>query len=185
MSAWVQVDYEGRTITVPSTSAIDLGGIGKGFAADIVAEELVEAGALGAVVNVGGDVRVIGRPHDATSWLLGIEDPRRPPEHLAFLHLEEGGVATSGITVRHWTASDGSAAHHLIDPVTGRPVVDASLSATVLAADTATAEAFATAAMLLPAVEALDMLEGVRLAGLVVDHLGAVHRTTTLQDFEQ
>jgi thiamine biosynthesis lipoprotein len=185
MSAWVQVDYQDRTITVPATSAIDLGGIGKGFAADLVAEELVEAGALGAVVNVGGDVRVIGRPHDATSWFVGIEDPRQPPEHLAFLHLEDGGIATSGITVRHWTAADGSAAHHLIDPVTGRPVVDASLSATVLAADTATAEAFATAAMMLPAAEALDMLEAVRLAGLIVDHRGVVHRTTTLQDFEQ
>jgi thiamine biosynthesis lipoprotein len=185
MSAWVQVDYAARTITVPATSAIDLGGIGKGFAADLVAEELMEVGAVGAVVNVGGDVRVMGRPDDATSWFLGIEDPRRAPEHVAFLHLEDGGVATSGITVRHWTTSDGSPAHHLIDPVTGRPVPDASLSATVLAADTATAEAFATAAMMLPAAEAVDMLEAVRLAGLVVDHQGLVHRTTTLQDFEQ
>jgi thiamine biosynthesis lipoprotein len=184
MSAWVQVDYTHRTLTVPATSAIDLGGIGKGFAADIVAEELVEAGALGAVVNVGGDVRVIGRPTEDTSWYLGIEDPRHAPDHLAFIRLEDGGVATSGTTVRNWTTADGTTAHHLIDPVTGHPVADASLSATVLAADAATAESFATAAMMLPAPDAIAMLDAVHLAGLVVDHHGAVHRTRTMQDFE-
>jgi thiamine biosynthesis lipoprotein len=184
MSAWIQVDYAMRTLTVPATSAIDLGGIGKGFAADIVAEELVEAGATGAVVNVGGDVRVIGQPADDTSWYLGIEDPRHAPDHLTFVRLEDGGVATSGTTVRNWTAADGSTAHHLIDPVTGHPVAHASLSATVLAADAATAEAFATAAMLLPAPDAVAMLETVHLAGLVVDHHGVVHRTNTMQDFE-
>jgi FAD:protein FMN transferase len=185
MSAWIQVDHSSRTLTVPATSAIDLGGIGKGFAADIVAEELLEAGASGAVVNVGGDVRVLGRPGEATAWCVGIEDPRHAPEHLTVILLEDGGIATSGITVRHWTTRDGEHAHHIIDPVTGRPAAEASLSATVLAADTATAEAFATAAMLLPAEEAVAMLDGVHLAGLVVDHLGAVHRTSTMQDFEQ
>jgi thiamine biosynthesis lipoprotein len=184
MSAWVQVDYASRTLTVPATSAIDLGGIGKGFAADIVAEELVEAGATGAVVNVGGDVRVIGRPVDDTSWYLGIEDPLHAPDHLAFVRLEDGGVATSGTTVHHWTNTDGSTAHHLIDPVTGHPVAQASLSATVLAVDAATAEAFATAAMMLPAADAVAMLDAVHLAGLVVDHHGVAHRTRSMQDFE-
>jgi thiamine biosynthesis lipoprotein len=184
MSAWIQVDYANRTLTVPATSAIDLGGIGKGFAADIVAEELVEAGATGAVVNVGGDVRVIGHPVDDTSWYLGIEDPRHAPDHLAFVRVEDGGIATSGTTVRNWITADGVAAHHLIDPVTGHPVVEASLSATVLAADAATAEAFATAAMMLPAGDAVAMLDGVHLAGLVVDHRGNAHRSRTMQDFE-
>jgi thiamine biosynthesis lipoprotein len=184
MSAWIQVDYASRTVTVPATSAIDLGGIGKGFAADIVAEELMEAGAVGAVVNVGGDVRVIGQPNDTTSWYVGVEDPRRAPEHVAFIRLEDGGIATSGTTVRQWTRTDGSTAHHLIDPVTGHPVAQASLSATVLAADAATAEAFATAAMVLPAAEAVEMLDSVHLAGLVIDRNGDVHRTRTMQDFE-
>ena len=184
MSAWIQVDYAERTLTVPATSAIDLGGIGKGFAADIVAEELIEAGASGAVVNVGGDVRVIGHPAGDTSWYLGIEDPRHAPDHLAFIRMEDGGVATSGTTVRHWTTSDGTPAHHLIDPVTGRPVAHASLSATVLAADAATAEAFATAAMMLAAPDAVAMLDAVHLAGIIVDHDGVSHRTRTMQDFE-
>ena len=169
---------------MPATSAIDLGGIGKGFAADIVAEELHEAGATGAVVNVGGDLRVIGQPGGDTSWYLGIEDPTRAPEHLTFVRLEDGGVATSGTTVRQWTTSDGTTAHHLIDPVTGHPVADASLSATVLAADAATAEAFATAAMMVSAPEAVEMLDGTGLAGIVMAADGSVHRSRTMTAFE-
>lgn len=184
LSAWVHVDYAARTLTVPATTAIDLGGIGKGFAADIVAEELIEAGATGVIVNVGGDLRVMGSSNDDTSWCLGVEDPNRPPEHLTFLRLEQGGVATSGTTVRRWTTADGSTAHHLIDPSTGRPVQAAALSATVLAADAATAEAFATAAMMLSAADAIAMLDGVRLAGLVVAPDGSAHRTATMRDFE-
>jgi thiamine biosynthesis lipoprotein len=184
MSGWIQVDYETATLTVPATTAIDLGGIGKGFAADIVAEELIEAGASGAIVNLGGDLRVLGHPADDTSWYLGIEDPHNVPQHAALLRLDEGGVATSGTTIRHWTTADGRAAHHLIDPTSGLPSTSPLLTATVIAADAATAEAFATAAMMLSGHEAVALLDGVGLAGLVVDTDGRAFRSSTLKDFE-
>jgi thiamine biosynthesis lipoprotein len=184
MSPWVRVDYEQSTLTVPAQSAIDLGGIGKGFAADIVAEELVELGAIGALVNVGGDLRAAGTPSDDQSWYLGIEHPLQAPEHVAVIRMQEGGVATSGTVVRRWTAADGTAAHHLIDPVTGRPANHRILTATVLAGDAATAEAFATAAMMLPADQAIAMLDRLGLAGLVIDVDGQAHRTRTMATFE-
>jgi thiamine biosynthesis lipoprotein len=184
MSAWVRVDYDRSTLTVPAQSAIDLGGIGKGFAADIVAEELIEQGATGALVNVGGDLRTAGRPVDDESWYLGIEDPLRPPEHLAFLRLQEGGIATSGTTIRTWTDAQGRTVHHLIDPATGRPADHQVLTATVLAADAATAEAFATAAMMMPASKAVAMLDRLGLAGLVVDTAGQSFRSGTFAAFE-
>ena len=183
-SAWVKVDYAQSTLTVPATTAIDLGGIGKGFAADIVAEELIEAGALGALVNLGGDLVVLGRPSDDASWYLGIEDPSNPPNHVALLRLDSGGVATSGTTVRRWSTDDGGSAHHLIDPAQARPSTTTLLTATVIAADAATAEAFATAAMMLEGPAAVAMLERVGLAGLVVAAGGEVLRTITLKDFE-
>lgn len=184
MSAWVRVDYERSTLTVPAQSAIDLGGIGKGFAADIVAEELVEQGATGALVNVGGDLRTAGRPSDDESWYLGIEDPRHPPQHLAVLRLHEGGVATSGTTVRTWTDAQGRSVHHLIDPATNRSADHQVLTATVLAADAATAEAFATSSMMMPAAQAVAALDRLGLAGLVVDTAGHAHRTATFAAFE-
>ena len=183
MSGMVRVDYETSMLTVPVNHAIDLGGIGKGMAADIVAEELVEAGATGALVNLGGDLAVQGVPADDSSWFLGIEDPRNPPQHVAMLRLQAGGVATSGTTIRRWVTDAGDGAHHLIDPVLGAPTASGVVTATVLAADAATAEAFATAAMMLPAGEAMAMLERVHLAGLAVDEHGSVFTTSTLKDF--
>lgn len=183
LSAKVQIDRESSTLTVPATTAIDLGGIGKGFAADIVAHELLADGASGALVNVGGDLAVRGTPSDDRSWYLGIEDPRRPPHHVALLRLQAGGVATSGTTLRRWNRTDGSSAHHLIDPARGTPSAAGTVTATVLAADAATAEVFATAAMMLPGADAMRMLESVRLAGLAVDRDGHVFETTTLDDF--
>ena len=183
MSGMVRVDYDASTLTVPVLSAIDLGGIGKGMAADIVAEELVEAGATGALVNLGGDLSVQGVPADDSSWFLGIEDPRNPPQHVAMLRLQAGGVATSGTTIRRWVTDAGTTAHHLIDPSLGTPTASGVVTATVLAADAATAEAFATAAMMLPGEEAMAMLERVHLAGLAVDDRGNVFTTSTLKDF--
>jgi thiamine biosynthesis lipoprotein len=169
---------------VPASTAIDLGGIGKGFAADIVAEDLIEAGAGGALVNVGGDLAVLGHPSDDTSWYLGIEDPSNPPSHVALLRLETGGVATSGTTIRRWATPGGGTTHHLIDPHRLQPSTTTLETATVIASDAATAETFATAAMMLDGPAAVAMLERVGLAGLVVDHNGAVLRTITLKEFE-
>ena len=183
-SALLRVDYDASTLTVPAGCAIDLGGIGKGFAADVVAEELIEAGATGALVNLGGDIAVLGLPTGSDVWVLGIEHPFRAPEHVAVFRLHTGGVATSGTTVRRWVNPDGSSAHHVIDPATAHPSTSGVTTATVIANDAATAEVFATAAMMLPGDDAIAMLEGVRLAGLVVTDDGTIHRTTTLKDFE-
>ncbi|MDO8391319.1 MAG: FAD:protein FMN transferase [Actinomycetota bacterium] len=182
-SAMVQVNYADSTLTVPAFGAIDLGGIGKGFAADIVAEELIEAGATGALVNVGGDLAALGSPGDEEVWIMGIEDPRDPPHHVAVFRLLTGGVATSGTTIRKWTRSDGTTAHHLIDPTQSQPSAVGIATATVIASDAATAEAFATAAMMLPAEAGVAMLDEVHLAGLVVTTDGHVVRTNTLKDF--
>ncbi|MFZ9483021.1 MAG: FAD:protein FMN transferase [Ilumatobacteraceae bacterium] len=183
-SGWIVVDYGASTLTVPPGSAIDLGGIGKGFAADVVAEDLLEMGASGVVVNVGGDLRVGGSPSADASWHLGIENPLDPPHHIAFLRVGQGGIATSGTTIRRWKRSDGTTAHHLIDPTTGRTSTTHVLTATVIASDAATAEVFATSVMLMDPRAGVAMLERVGLAGLIVTTDGAVHRTSTLGAFE-
>ncbi|CAB4362959.1 MAG: hypothetical protein F2681_03730 [Actinobacteria bacterium] len=186
-SALVRFDYAASTITVPEFSAIDLGGIGKGFAADIVAEELMEGGAAGVVVNVGGDIAVLGRPADDPTgeplWIMGVEDPHHPPAHVAVFRLVTGGAATSGTAVRKWTTADGSTAHHLIDPVHSQPARHGIVSATVIANDAATAEVCATAAMMMSAEAAIAWLDGILLAGLIVTESGDVLRTNTLKDF--
>ena len=163
LSGMVMVDPARSTITAPATSAIDLGGIGKGFAADLVADELIAAGASGVLVNLGGDLTVRGLPSDDASWYLGIEDPSAPSKHVALLRIVSGGIATSGTTIRRWTTPDGRLRHHLIDPTTARSATTATLTATVLAADCATAEVYATASMMMEAPAAVALLDSVGL----------------------
>ena len=91
LSAWIGVDVQSSTITVPATSAIDLGGIGKGYAADLVADELFVGGATGAMVNIGGDIAIRGVPSDGADWLVGIEDPTAVPSHVALAADGVGG----------------------------------------------------------------------------------------------
>jgi FAD:protein FMN transferase len=183
-SAEIVIDIEHSTLTVPLGAALDLGGIGKGFAADVVAEDLVADGALGALVNIGGDLAVCGVPGVGESWYLGIEDPADRPNHLTCLRLGAGGVATSGTTVRKWVAPDGTAAHHIIDPSTSKPSRGGLLIVTVIAGDAATAEIFAKAAMMLDGPRAMAMLTAAGLAGLCVGDDGVVHRSETLAAFE-
>lgn len=179
--ASLRLDYAASTLTVGEGGAIDLGGIGKGFAADVIAEELVEAGAQGALVNLGGDIAVQGLPGDDPVWLLGIEDPHRAPEHIATIRMLQGGVATSGTTVRRWARADGTESHHLLDPRLDGPSAAEILTATVVAGDAATAEIYATAVMQMTPPAAITFLDGVGLAGLVVASDGSAYRSSTFE----
>ena len=184
VSGSVEVDVAHATIRVPPGGAIDLGGIGKGFAADIVVRELLAYGAVGALVNVGGDISVSGTPHDLHDvWMIDISSPFAPDEHLARVALRQGGIATSGTTVRRWTSPSGDSVHHLIHPSTALPAATSLLTATVIAGDTATAEAFATAAMMSDGQSAVALLENVGLAGLMVATDRRVYRTSNLVTF--
>jgi len=112
--------------------AVDLGGVGKGWLADRLAERLDNA-----AVNLGGDVAVCGDGPDGGGWTVGLCDRWA-------VALRRGGVATSGTTARRW-----SGGHHLIDPRTGLPSDTDVSEASVVAGSAATAEALTKAAILL------------------------------------
>jgi thiamine biosynthesis lipoprotein len=143
--AGIRLDPVVRAVTLPPGVRLDLGGIGKGYAADLVVSELRDQGAAGACVNLGGDLHVWGVPPDgASSWVVAIEDPAGRHE-LGNLALAAGGVATSTRLRRAWRR-DGQPSHHLLDPATGEPAFEGLASVTVLAAETWWAEVLAKAA---------------------------------------
>ena len=142
----VLLDARARTVTLPAGVGIDPGGIGKGLAADIVSEELLQAGAEGALVSVGGDLRVRGAAPSGASWTVTVQDPYAPAREMARLALADGGVATSSRLRRRWRRG-GRELHHLVDPATGRPADGAVDAATVVAGAAWWAEALATAAV--------------------------------------
>ena len=125
-------------------SAVDLGGIGKGYAADraLAAMHSVSPRLAGGLVDLGGDIAVHGRSPEGGPWLVAVADPRLSGETLAVLALEAGGVATSGRDARRFGPS--RSLHHLIDPETGEPAVAGPLAVTVVATGAAEAEAHAT-----------------------------------------
>lgn len=139
----IRVDPPVPAVWLPPGTGIDSGGIGKGLAADVVTEELLRAGAAGAMVNVGGDLRARGTPPTRSGWVVAVEAPFGGGGDLLRLAVPEGAVATSSPLRRRWRVGGGEA-HHLIDPASGAPA-DAPLAAvTVVTAEAWWAEALAT-----------------------------------------
>jgi thiamine biosynthesis lipoprotein len=159
--------------------ALDPGAIGRGFAADLIAGELVAAGADGVLVEIDGDVRASGRGPVAGAWLVEVEDPHRPGRPLARLAVQDGAVATSSTARRRW-GRDGRSVHLVVDPRTGRPVDDGLASVTVLAGDAWLAEALSTAALVAGAEQVAGFLAERHATALVVrtdgtcEHVGPI-----------
>lgn len=155
---------------------VDLGAIAKGWAVDRAIEKIVARGVGNAIVDAGGDLRIIGRRPGKDFWRIGIQHPREPGTLLATLELKDTAVVTSGDYERYFTA-EGVRYHHILDPATGRPARGCQ-SVTVLAPTAAEADACATAAFVLGPSKGLDFLRsrpGVR--GLIVDAAGELHWT--------
>jgi FAD:protein FMN transferase len=167
----IAVDARKSTVTVPVGCAVDFGGLAKGLAADLVVTDLLDGGAIGACVNIGGDVRVAGVSPRHGGWLVGVDDPQGQVQS-ACLRLTDGAVATTSRVNRSWGPADDRR-HHIIDPRTGRPA-DSGLQTVTVATDEGwRAEALATAAFLAGPDEAPDVLAAVGASGFLVHDDGS------------
>ena len=142
----IEVDVDRGRARLPEGTRFDPGGVGKGLAADVVTAALAEE-APGLLVNLGGDLRAVGRAPDEAGWVITVDDPLHEGRELARLAIPEGAVATSSTQRRRWTTATGPA-HHLIDPRTGRPAEVPVASLTVVAAEAWWAEVQATSLLL-------------------------------------
>jgi FAD:protein FMN transferase len=143
--ARIDVDQDAGRARVEAGAAVDLGGIGKGYAADRALAAILDAwpSARGALVDLGGDLAVAGIPPEGGAWRIAVADARTPGATAGVLLLRSGGVATSGRDVRRF--GPARSLHHLIDPATGAPAKPGPLAVTVVAPTAAEAEAHATA----------------------------------------
>jgi len=181
----VVIDGVVGAVTLPPGVRIDPGGIGKGLAADLTVAELLDAGAPGAMVNLGGDLRAAGEPPDGAAWTVAVDDPADRSRELARVALADGAVATSSTLGRAWRRPDGTVAHHVVDPATGAPLRAAVVTASVVAGEAWWAEALATALLVsggeLPA--ALDRTDPTGAAALVVTADGDVRRIGPMERY--
>jgi thiamine biosynthesis lipoprotein len=170
------IAFRNGAVRLPRGMRLDLGGIVKGWAAEVLVDMLAPLGP--ALVSLGGDTAVRGIPPDG-AWRIGVQRPAHNTL-LAVIRLGAGGVATSGTDRRRWRTTDGWA-HHLIDPRTRAPSDSDLLQVTAVAATATYAEAWAKAALLAGSEGAGQLLAAhpeVRV--ILVPHIGAPSASTGL-----
>lgn len=166
----LQLDKASRTVFLRKPGMrVDIGGIGKGYAADLAADVMKHAGATAGVVAISGDIKTFGRMPDGERFVFGIEHPRKEGALLGRLELEDEAVSTAGDYQRYFM-KDGVRYHHILDPRTLQPA-RACQSVTVVAKDGVLADGLDTGIFVMgpekgmALIESLDGVEGVIVGG--------------------
>jgi thiamine biosynthesis lipoprotein len=132
--------------------SIDFNAIAQGYSVDLIGTFLEEQGIENYLVDIGGEVKANGKKHDGTHWKIGIEKPAENMDDArnlkAVVQLKNKSIATSG-NYRKFYEEDGIRYSHTINPESGYPVQHSLLSVSVLAGNTAHADAYATAFMVM------------------------------------
>lgn len=176
------IEIRGRWVRLPEGMTLDAGGIGKGLAADLLAQRAQERGASGALIEVGGDLVAVGAGPIDGAWTIGIEDPDDASRHLDIIRIASGAVATSGTRRRAWSV-DGETRHHLLDPRTLMPARTGLATATVIANTGVRAEVLTKAAFVPPPEGFLEWLPTRNAAGLVITTSGDLRGTRNWEDY--
>lgn len=148
-SRYIVLDDSDKAISFKKEGlSLDLGGVAKGYATDRAISILKKSGVTNAIVNSGGDMYCLGRKSARELWKVGIQHPRKKAEVFLELHLENRAIDTSGDYEKYFLLN-GKRYSHIIDPRTGYPIGDNTVSATVIADDSTTADILATALAIL------------------------------------
>ena len=171
---WSRLRWERPRLHLPRGGMqLDFGGYVKEYAADRTAQRCRDLGCRAGLVDLGGDLSVIGPHPDGSPWRIGIRDPRAPESAIAHVDVFAGGVATSGDYERYMIV-DGVRYTHVLDPRTGWPVQGLA-GVTVLASHCLIAGTATTVAML-HGCKGERWLEGLGLPHVRVRSDGAVSR---------
>jgi thiamine biosynthesis lipoprotein len=184
--AGIVLDPVVSSVALPRGVALDLGGIGKGYAADLVSAELLSppdrgGAAAGVLVNLGGDLRARGVTPPPRGWVVSVDDPLATGA-TGLLAIEGGAIATSTRVRRAWRR-DGEELHHLIDPRTGRPARAGLASVTVVAAEAWRAEVLAKAVFVGGAAHGRELVGEWGATGLLVHDDGRAEELPGLGRF--
>lgn len=150
-----RVSVDGNTVSLGEGMMIDLGAVAKGHAGDETERILRENGVVSALINLGGNIQLIGTKPDGTDWRLGLKDPVGDG-NVGVLTVSDCAVVTSGSYERSFTAEDGTVYGHIIDPETGYPVDNGLLSVTIIADEGRLCDSLSTALFVMGEKKALD-----------------------------
>lgn len=173
------VHENGDAVTLDSGSKIDLGGIAKGYAADLCADILKSADADGLLV-LGGNIYAVGT-NEGKDWNIGIADPDDSADTIAAVAVHDLSVVTSGDYERYFE-QDGVRYHHIFDPKTGYPAASGLRSVTVIDANSTRADALTTALFVMGADKGRAYCEENGIAAVFVTADKQVFTTSRVAD---
>ena len=156
----VLLDEENHAVKLEEAGMqLDLGGIAKGYAADVAASIVKKHGNQAAIINLGGNVYAYGEKANGDAFKIGVQNPFSPRgAYLGILSVKDKTVVTSGIYERFFE-QDGTVYHHILDPKTGYPVENNIESVTIVTQSSMAADALSTMTFVLGVEEGLKLVE--------------------------
>lgn len=178
----VHADAREQTIFLEKPGMrIDVGGIGKGYAADQAVMAMKKAGASAGVVALSGDIKTFGQLPGGRKFPVGIQHPRKEGEVVAFIDLENEAISTAGDYERYFER-DGVRYHHILDPKTLQPARRCQ-SVTVIAHEGMVADGLDTGIFVMGVELGMRLVEALPdVEAVIVDHEGVVHVSSGLRD---
>lgn len=158
--AKVRLDSENKTVFLETPGMIlDLGGIAKGYAADVLSELFTKKGVRHAIINLGGNVFVHGSKPDGSPWRIGIQNPDSERyDYIGSVSASNQAIVTSGIYERFFMAGDVRY-HHILSPFDGYPFNNSLAGVSIITGKSIDADALSTVAFSLGIEEGYDLLE--------------------------
>ena len=178
----IHIDKEAGTVYLArSGMRVDIGGIGKGYAADFAARVMREAGASAGVVAISGDIKTFGRMPDGQRFVFGIQHPRKDNGiTIGQFELEDEAVSTAGDYQRYFE-KDGIRYHHILDPQTLQPA-RLSQSVTIVAKTGVLADGLDTGIFIMGPESGMALIERLPgVEGVIVGADGTVSVSSGLQ----
>ena len=175
-----QLQVKGREARIDSFGySADFGGIAKGYGVDRAVRALRDHRIQCGLVSAGGDIFALGRPAPNLLWRVGIRSPYRPDALCAMIELEDEAIATAG-GYENYRIAQGRRIAHILNPRLGDSS-DHVLSATIIAPDTMTADALATATYVLGVENSLRLLDDMpQVKGIWIDRRGRLTCTRNI-----
>ena len=160
------VDYSditlnGNTLTFAKEGMqLELGAVAKGYIADRVKDYLLEQGVTSAIINLGGNVLLVGEKPDGSAFNVGIQKPFEDRDAIvvAISELRDVSMVSSGIYERYFYDTEGNFYHHILNPETGYPCDTDLLQVTIISPDSATGDALSTSCFALGLEKGMDLI---------------------------
>lgn len=175
------INGENISIEDPDTR-IDLGFIAKGYVSKEIRDHLVGMGVKSGIINLGGNIVVIGTRPDGRAYNVGIHDPFGEGPLLTF-NITDSAIVTSGTYERYFIYND-QIYHHILDPKTGYPADNGTVSVTIVSSDPVKADALSTACLVMGIEKGLKFIENTDDAeALFIDSNSDIYTSSGFPDY--